>query len=1004
MAWRYSKRVKVAPGVFMNISKNGINTSIGVRGASMTFGNNGTYLNTGIPGTGFYNRKRIGVSSVPKVRYSQPASTPSIHSKGAYTFTGILCAFAAFVCLPFAPIGLIGTIIFAAGTWANFSNRKKYYGKKFDGKNESPSFIADAKQALATSTDDRHKRILTNFITTIETIDSIEDEELIIAKLSKKPRKNADLIDSHTAELNSLRMKLDATEYNADSSVSPQELSLYENMCQSFESLLTAQKIWLQISRTQNIENKSSAATLVNRKEINLGVGVFNYIKTIYDVPVLPFGSLLLYLYPEFAILSQTPSKFDIIDYKNISVVYSSLRFNEPSIFPTDAEKIGSTWQYVNKNGTPDKRYSNNRQVAVVKYGVINVTIKGYQSVVFHVSNAVSADRFCTNFNRFAVNFDPKNISVEEQDNTPDLPPSICLSGESSEYSLADVINASDKLFNSLISMSANKQVLEALDNQRQLDQAKEIKIGGDKIDSRLGFLAVSDLIKCFEGLGHRAEMSTDEGRAIGIILSRILLPDNDIWNDEEMLRSPKGQQVLTDAYKVFKNNLHVEFDPNKFLLVEMLRHEGVDDEIVRNWAILLYRYAMLIARADGRLSDTEQKWLTNILTFTQNGGVSITKFNSTSKTISLPADVDSLFVDVAKFVVSSNIASTSSIQRRFGLGYNRAGKIMDQLEMAGIVGPAKGAQPREVLMDSLSLDEFLRDGRTSVDSIEDIDPLPITKPKKSSSKSISNPLDELENLIGLSGVKTEIENIYNFAKIQKVRTAKGLNSPDISYHCVFTGNPGTGKTTVARLVAQIYTKLGILSKGHLVETDRSGLVAEYVGQTAVKTNKIIDTALDGVLFIDEAYSLVQNGGGNDFGSEAISTLLKRMEDNRDRLVVILAGYSEEMKQFIDSNPGLQSRFNRYIHFEDYSAEELIHIYKFNLSKFDYRMTEQAEAAVHNVMTEAVANKDKNFGNARFVRNLFEKTLERQAKRLASSSLSSLNEDTLTEIKAEDIM
>lgn len=160
---------------------------------------------------------------------------------------------------------------------------------------------------------------------------------------------------------------------------------------------------------------------------------------------------------------------------------------------------------------------------------------------------------------------------------------------------------------------------------------------------------------------------------------------------------------------------------------------------------------------------------------------------------------------------------------------------------------------------------------------------------------------------------------------------------------------------------------------------------------------------LDGVLFIDEAYSLVQNGRGNDYGSEAIATLLKRMEDNRDRLVVILAGYSDEMKQFIDSNPGLQSRFNRYIHFEDYSAEELSSIYEFNLSKYDYRMTPEASAAIKEVMEEAVANKDKNFGNARFVRNLFEKTLERQAKRLASSSLSSITEEVLVKIIKEDV-
>ena len=188
------------------------------------------------------------------------------------------------------------------------------------------------------------------------------------------------------------------------------------------------------------------------------------------------------------------------------------------------------------------------------------------------------------------------------------------------------------------------------------------------------------------------------------------------------------------------------------------------------------------------------------------------------------------------------------------------------------------------------------------------------------------DPFQKLEALIGLAPVKNEIMALANFVKIQKQRVDAGMKAVPVSYHCVFTGNPGTGKTTVARIVAGIYRDLGVLAKGHLVETDRSGLVAEYVGQTAVKTNKVIDDAIDGVLFIDEAYTLAQ-AGGNDFRMEAIATLLKRMEDDRSRLVVILAGYSGEMETFIEANPGLRSRFNRYIDFPDYSAEELVQIF-----------------------------------------------------------------------------
>ena len=200
--------------------------------------------------------------------------------------------------------------------------------------------------------------------------------------------------------------------------------------------------------------------------------------------------------------------------------------------------------------------------------------------------------------------------------------------------------------------------------------------------------------------------------------------------------------------------------------------------------------------------------------------------------------------------------------------------------------------------------------------------------------------------------------------------------------------------------MASIYKDLGILKKGHLVETDRSGLVAEYVGQTAVKTNKIIDSALDGVLFIDEAYSLVQSGG-NDYGQEAISTLLKRMEDDRDRLIVILAGYSEDMKRFIDSNPGLQSRFNRYIHFSDYTADELKQIFMHNVDKNQYFLNEEGQSLLEQILNFAIEHKDKNFGNGRYVRNLFEKTIQNQAIRL--SGMPSISAEELSSLTAEDL-
>ena len=266
---------------------------------------------------------------------------------------------------------------------------------------------------------------------------------------------------------------------------------------------------------------------------------------------------------------------------------------------------------------------------------------------------------------------------------------------------------------------------------------------------------------------------------------------------------------------------------------------------------------------------------------------------------------------------------------------------------------------------------------------------------------SLEKVLEELNLLVGLKEVKQDVAELINLLEIQKKRSQQGLKNVEITLHTVFLGPPGTGKTSVARLLSRIFKHLGFLSEGQMFETDREGLVAGYVGQTATKVNNAVESSLGGVLFIDEAYALTQNLSGNDYGAEAVNTLIKRMEDYRDDLAIVVAGYTEPMQIFIESNPGLRSRFNRFFHFKHFTPAELFQIFESYCKKSDFIVSEEAKEKLTDTFELLYSQKDEGFGNARVVRNLFEKCIQNQANRIVK--LKKLNQKVLKTFSEEDI-
>ncbi len=514
---------------------------------------------------------------------------------------------------------------------------------------------------------------------------------------------------------------------------------------------------------------------------------------------------------------------------------------------------------------------------------------------------------------------------------------------------------------------------------------------------SKVQMMIISDIQTGFLTMDAPLNLKSKEGFALYYII--------DYFKSDEYLDAENIQNIALESIQSAQSQadealskFNPDHEENKLVLPELLRE--YDEDAYLQYLIALYRFFSIAAKADNIVSEKEETFLKKIMARTQmiNTDIDITKdiIYSIDTMLELTDLHSHEVVSIGNYIVSHRQCTTTDIREIYDdCSYGEFYSALIKLEKLKII--KMDGIDCEALVDEVDFVRILRGQKAMKQTSR-------SKRKTNTNQhgDISNEpaINQLEKLIGLASVKKDVKTLANFVKIQKRREEKGLKASSASYHCVFTGNPGTGKTTVARIVASVYKELGVLKEGHLVETDRSGLVAEYVGQTAVKTNNIIDSALDGVLFIDEAYTLAE-GGSSDYGSEAIATLLKRMEDDRDRLVVIIAGYTKNMKQFIDSNPGLQSRFTRYIDFPDYSANELMQIFEVYMKKYEYHWGTGTKEALQAYLNNAVAHKDENFGNGRFVRNVFEKVLQNQADRLALEA--DLTTERLSEIAIEDL-
>lgn len=635
MAWSYRKRVRIAPGVHLNLSRRGVSTTIGVRGASVNFGKKGTYVNTGIPGTGFYNRQKISGgrgrphASVKRNIHTSPSGGGQLLGYGCagilallFLFMGLIWLieekqiFTGIIFLSFALYVVVGAILI---------------NTSISAKPKAPSinWVDQAKRMLP-RTSGTARSILQNFIQCYELAQQIDEESAIVQglekKLSKKPNEQLERLLKDCRGVLTKRMRqLEATQINVDSQLSEEEKAAYSRLCERFEALLSTDKIWLITDEVLTTQRKAFSNISIKRCEASIYVGVFNFLKSAFDIPVLDSGDTRYYIYPKFIIKATDVCHFYVYPHDLGRLTTATVNYQESEARPVDAEFLKYTWQYVNKNGEPDKRYANNLRYPVFKYCCLFVNT-GNTTAKFMFSNYTTASEFATAYTVYANLLTAPNTTPTEP--APEVAPSEpipeAVPTESipkaepktpvvSVRGFSAIERETTNLYLYIKSLDSMAAVRKALRKHMALDFAEEIKF---TVSGRLAFAVWIDVLKCYKKLGYEIDPSKGECIALSVFVAELYLPDAlmlEMSEDKMVEVLPATKRLVSMTEEVYP---FTEPD-DELLFVKVLRADGVDEAIVNKYMALLHQFVSVVVKADGRVDEQEKTWLKQLKTFT---------------------------------------------------------------------------------------------------------------------------------------------------------------------------------------------------------------------------------------------------------------------------------------------------------------------------------------------------------------------------------------------------